>query len=119
VKAFQSALAREENAGKRADYAAEFVRVMGQAGHALEAYAVAPEPGPAFALLAEELQRTYRVDDLRRLADAHARRHPFDPLLPLYWGEVYAFEGRYRLADKAFAAGLAASPPRAVVDRFR
>src|SRR5262249_19632950 len=54
-----------------------------------------------------------------RLTDAHAQRLPFDPLLPLYWGVLYANEGRFLLADKAFAAGLAAAPQQALVDQLR
>jgi tetratricopeptide (TPR) repeat protein len=119
VQAIRAALAKEPAALQRDHYAAEFQKEMGKVGFALEAYAVAPDPVRAFAPLAAELQRAYRIDELRRLTDEHARRAPFDPLLPLYWGAVYADEGRYRLADKAFTAGLAAAPPQAVVDQLR
>ncbi len=37
----------------------------------------------------------------------HADKHPDDGLLPFYRGEVYAQEGRFKLANEAFALGMA------------
>src|SRR5204862_92866 len=107
--AFQTVMAKETDAGKRGQYADELLPELGRSGQGAEAYALAPNRQSAFRVLAAELQKSYRQDELRRLVIAHGDKHPSDPVLPLYWAEVYTFEGKYRLADKAFAAALAAT----------
>ena len=97
----------------------EFLPALGQIGQALGAYKLAPDGKMAFRLLAAALHKGFHQGELKRLATAHAHKFPFDPLLPFYWGEVYAYEGQYLLADKAFTAGLAAAPEAVPLEPFR
>jgi uncharacterized protein HemY len=119
VPLFQAALAKEKDAPKREDYRTGFLRAMVQGGKALEAYAVAPAAPETFHFLAAELKQAYRMEDLKRLVALHAGKHPGEPLLPFYRGEVHVWEGNYHLAEKAFAAGLARPPDRPTLERFR
>lgn len=118
VALFKAALGRQGDPAKRRDYAEGFLQAMAGSGHAPAAYAAAPDPKEAFRVLAGELKKTYRTDELKDLVDAHARRQPDDRLLPFYRGEVLTHEGHYAEAEKAFAAGLA-RPPDAPLEPFR
>src|SRR5207248_5516742 len=89
------------------------------AGKPLEAYPAAPDAREAFRLLADELNKGPHKDKLKGLVSAHAREHPDDPLLPFYRGEAHLWEGRYALAEKAFASGMARPPDRATLESFR
>ncbi len=116
---FRSALARQAEAEKRTEYVNGFLQAMVQGGKAPQAYTAAPEPREAFRFLAGELKKGYRPDDLKQLVAAHAVRHPDDPLLPFYQGEVYVQEGHYLLAEKAFAAGMDRPPADFPLETFR
>src|SRR5262249_49138226 len=107
VPLFQAALTRQADAAKRQDYTREFLKAMAAAGPAVEAYQALPDSRAAFRDLAAEILKSYRRDQLSRLVSLHGKKHPDDPLLPLYQAEVYVWEGRYPLAEKTFAAALA------------
>ncbi len=102
VPLFRAALARQKDAGKRTEYLTEFARALANTGKVLDAYAALGKPREAFRLLAPELRKTFRHDDLKRLVDAHAQKDAADPLLPYYRAEVHVRQGRYALADKVF-----------------
>jgi hypothetical protein len=119
VPAFAAALALEKDAGKRDGYTVQFLQAMASAGLARQAYAAAPEPRVAFAILAAELKKAYRLDDLPPLVSAHAKKAANDPLLPFYRAEAHVQRGQYALADKAFAAAMAKPPEPATLDAFR
>src|SRR5206468_2943117 len=87
IPLFKAALAKQGDAGKRQGYVSGFLQAMAAAGHAVDAYAAAPEAREAFHLLAGELKQGYRRDDMRTLVARHAAKDPGDPLLPLYQGE--------------------------------
>jgi predicted Zn-dependent protease len=116
---FKSALAKEPDEEGRRRYEEGFFKVMASVGKAAEVYADAPDGRAAFRLLAPEAMRHYQLEGLRRLVNAHAKKHADDPLLPLYRAEVYVKEGRYALAEKAFAAALAARPDQETLKPFR
>jgi tetratricopeptide (TPR) repeat protein len=119
VPLFRSALARQADAAKRQEYVTGFLVAMAEAGKAVDAYDVAPEPREAFRLLAAELKKGYRPDDLRRLVSLHGKKRPADPLLPFYEGEAYAQQGYYHLAERSFAAGMARPPEDVPLELFR
>jgi tetratricopeptide (TPR) repeat protein len=119
VPLFRSALQREKNADQRRSYVTPFLQAMIQAGKPLDAYGVAPDPKEAFLVLAAELKKSYRTDDLKTLVATHRRKHKDEPLLPFYEGEVLVREGKYPLAEKAFALGMANPPDRATLTDFR
>ena len=119
VQSFKVVMARETDAAKRSKYATQLLPALAQAGQGVEVYALAPDAWEAFRLRGGGLLRDYHLDELKRLATIHARKHPFDLLLPLYWGEVYAYEGQHLLADKAFTAGLAVAPEAVPLEPFR
>ncbi len=119
VQSFRTALALEKDAGRRGRWATEFFQAAAQAGAGVEAYQLAPDPVVAFRLLAAGLKRSFRAPELWRLLDAHAKKHPNDPLLPLYKAEVLSQQGKHRLADKAFQAALVKPPAPDVLDTFR
>jgi predicted Zn finger-like uncharacterized protein len=119
ARLFRAALDREEDPGRRRVYTEGFLKAMALAGAESEAYRAAPEPGEAFRLLAAHLKSVGRSDSLRRLIAAHAAKHPDDPLLPFYRGEVSVREGDYERAEKAFRAGLAHPPDQPTLDSFR
>ena len=118
LPAFDATLALEQDAGKRAGYSTQFLDAMAGAGLARRAYAASPEPRAAFAILAAELKKTYRMDDLPGLIRDHAKKAADDPLLPFYRGEVFVQRGQYKLADKAFTEGMAKPPEPATLQTF-
>jgi Flp pilus assembly protein TadD len=69
--------------------------------------------------VAAELKAARRTPDLRLLVEEHAKKEAGDPLLALYRGELFAAEGDYAAAEKAFAAALAGRPDAAVLADFR
>jgi tetratricopeptide (TPR) repeat protein len=119
VRLFRAALAGEADAKKRREYTREFLQAIARAGKPLEAYPAAPDAREAFRLLADELNKGARKDQLKGLVSAHAAKHPDDPLLPFYRGEVHVWEGKYALAEKDFSAGMARPPDRATLESFR
>jgi predicted Zn-dependent protease len=116
---FRAALDKLKDAGKRSQYLAEYVRAASVAGKISDAYATLPDAREAFRALAAELTRSARTEDLRRLLTAHAEKVPNDPLLPFYRGELYAHQGKYDLAEKAFAEGMAKKQDGINPDDFR
>lgn len=108
VPLFRSALAKQPDEQQRRVYAEHFVEVMAAAGHGAAAYAAAPDPRAAFAYLAASALKRHRSEELRELVAAHGKKDPADTLLPWYQAEVYAGDGRYARAQKAFAS---ARPP--------
>jgi tetratricopeptide (TPR) repeat protein len=106
------ALAKEDDPARRKEYTAGLLQALAQAGSAAKAYAAAEDAAEAFRTLAAELKKSYRSDDLSRLVAVHAKKHPGDPLLPFYQGEVHVQDGNYALADKAFSAGMLKPPPQ-------
>jgi tetratricopeptide (TPR) repeat protein len=119
VPLFRAALKHQGDPAVRKDYVQGFLRAMADANQAELAYPAAPDPAEAFRLLANRLKETHRSNQLRKLLAAHAKVQPNDVLLPFYRGEVFVLEGRYSLAEKAFAAGLALRPSRETLDSFR
>jgi tetratricopeptide (TPR) repeat protein len=116
---FKSALARQPDAQKRRDYLPRFLKAMAYPGRSVAAYRVAPDPDEAFRFLAARLQEKRYTYELKGLIEARAKERPNDPLLPLYRGEVLAWEGNYAQAKKAFAEGLARRPDRLTLEPFR
>jgi tetratricopeptide (TPR) repeat protein len=119
VPLFRAALAKQKDAGKRDGYVTGFLQAMAAGGQAAEAYAAVPDSRGAFRVLAAELKKGSQYPELRRLLAAHGKKHPDDVLLPLYRGDALVQEGQYRLAEEAFAAGLAKRPDRGTLDPFR
>ncbi len=115
----RSALTREMDPNKREEYTLGFLRAMVRGNRALEGYLAIEDHRVAFRLLANELKHSHRADILRQLVAAHRKSQPEDPLLPWYQGEVHVMQGQYRLAEKAFAAGLAHGPDAQTLDLFR
>jgi predicted Zn-dependent protease len=118
VALFESALKKQKDAAKRQDYTQEFLPAVAQGGGAVKVYNLAPDPRAAFALLAPELKKQYRTDELRKLVAAHAKKHPQDILLAFYRADVYVQDGKYQLADKAFTAAMANPPDESIVSQF-
>jgi tetratricopeptide (TPR) repeat protein len=119
VPLFRFALAREKDAKKRSAYVTGFLQAMLQGGKPVEGYSAAPAPREAFRRLAADLKQAARTPDLQRLVAAHARKDPGDPLLPFYRAEGYVLQGKYPLAEKSFAAGMAKPPDPATLATFR
>lgn len=119
VPLFKAVLARQRDEGKRQEMVTAFLQAMVTADKAMEAYAAVPDAREAFRLLAAELKKSYRTDDLRNLVTLHGKKHADDALLPFYQGEVYVQDMRYALADKAFNAGMAKTPDRVTLEPFR
>jgi predicted Zn-dependent protease len=119
VALFRSALNKQPDAEKREEYVRGFLSAMAEAGKFEEAYGAAPDARTAFRLLAANSVGTYRTDGLKRLVILHGKKHAADPLLPWYQAEVYAREGRYARADKAFTDALAHPPDDATMPIFR
>jgi tetratricopeptide (TPR) repeat protein len=119
ARLFRAALDREEDPGRCRVYTEGFLEAMASAGAESEAYRAAPEPVEAFRLLAARLKSLGRSESLRGLITAHAGKHPDDPLLPFYRGEVFVRDGDYGRAEKAFRAGLAHPPDQPTLDSFR
>lgn len=116
---FRSALGREPDAKARQDYALKFQRGMARAGKYVEAYNVSPDAREAFRALAAEATKSHNTEQLRQLVAVHKKGHPGEPLVALYQAEVYAQDGRYAQADRAFTAALALRPDADTVDLFR
>ncbi len=116
---FSKALAAEKDARKRQEKEAGFLKAMAIGGQAVAAYRVLTDRREAFRVLAFRLHEKRQTAELKRLIQAHAGKHPDDGLLPLYQGELYAGEGNYPLAEKAFAAGLARKPEQGTLEPFR
>src|SRR5262249_52420839 len=116
---FQSALQKEKDEAKRQEYQTEFMKAMAAAGKSVEVYAVLPDAPAAFRFLAADSAQHYRMDDLRRLVAAHAKKQADDPLLPFYEGQVYIHDGRYARAEQAFRAGMAKPPDASLLVPFR
>jgi hypothetical protein len=119
VLLFKSALAKQMNAHKRKEYVKAFLAAMAKAGKAVPAYAAAPDATEAFRVLAAELKKGQRTDELRRLVRTHGKKVPRDPLLPFYQAEMHVEDENYALADKTFQAGLAIPPDAATLAEFR
>jgi uncharacterized protein HemY len=116
---FRAALTREANAEKRQEYFRGFSQAMVQAGKPLAAYTAAPDARDAFRMLTADLAGRYQTEPLKALIAAHRQKHPADPLLPFYQGEVYTQEEKYALADQTFTAAMARPPDRATLEKFR
>jgi predicted Zn-dependent protease len=116
---FQTALAKEPDERRQGEYAEGFLQAMASAGKFADAYEAAPDPAGAFRFLAGEAKKHYRTEELKRLTAAHGKKRPDDALLPWYQAEVYVQEGRYPLAEKAFAAALAKAPDEETLKSFR
>jgi tetratricopeptide (TPR) repeat protein len=119
VRLFRASPAQVVNGQPRREVLGQFLTAMAQADRAVDAYDATPDPREAFALLAAELRKNSRTDELTRLVKAHAARFPDDRLLPFYRGEALVREGRYAEAQKAFEAGMARPPGRAELESFR
>lgn len=115
---FKSVFSQEKNAVKRREYLDGYLQAMVSLGKTMEAYRALPDVREAFERLGAELQKSYRMDELRRLMAEHRKKHSDDLLLLLYQGQVHVDEGRYALADKAFTAAVAAKPPAGVLEPF-
>ncbi|MCI0682397.1 MAG: hypothetical protein L0Y71_09850 [Gemmataceae bacterium] len=115
---FQGVFAKEKNAVKRREYLDGYVQAMVDLGKAMEAYRSLPDAGEALERLGAELRRRFPRDELRQLLAEHRKKHPDDVRLLLYQGELHVDDGRYALADKAFAAAVAAKPPADVLQPF-
>ncbi|HWG44368.1 MAG TPA: tetratricopeptide repeat protein [Gemmataceae bacterium] len=116
---FKSALAKQTDAKKRLEYGKQFLQVMVSIGKGAEAYAVVPDSGEAFRVVAAEALKRYQLDQLKQLIAAHRKKHVDDPLLDLYQAALHVREGRYRLADKTFAAALAKPRDKDTLLSFR
>jgi tetratricopeptide (TPR) repeat protein len=98
VTLFQSALAKQKQEEQRKRLLSEFLDDMRGAGKVVEAYRAAANARAAFAELADDLLDEQKVDEVRRLLDAHRRRHADDPALHLYTGRLHLVEKAW---DKA------------------
>ncbi len=113
------ALAQEKNPKTRRDFLLGVLQAILDANQLADAYAAAPDAREAFAVLAPELKKRYRQDQLRELVAIHAKNQPDDPLLPFYRAETLVSEYQYKLAEKEFAAGLAKLNDAATLAPFR
>lgn len=119
VRSLKSALRRQKEAQQRLEYERHFLKAMASGGHYSKAYAVATRTREAFRFLAAEAAKRYRLDELKQLMSAHARKEAADPLLALYQAELSVRTGEYEKADKAFAAALARRPDAETLKTFR
>lgn len=115
---FKAGLSQEKNAVKRQEYLDGYLQAMVSLDKTLEAYRTLPDARETFERLAAELKKSYRLDELRPLVAEHRKKYADDILLLLYQGEMHLDEGRYALAEKAFAAASAKKPPAAVLEPF-
>jgi tetratricopeptide (TPR) repeat protein/uncharacterized protein HemY len=116
---FKTALGKETDAAKRAEYVEGFLSAMAQAGKAVDAYTAVPDGREAFRILAPATLHGYRQDALRELVDVHTKKHADDPLLAFYRAELALREGRYALADKSFTAAFAGQADDRMRELFR
>jgi tetratricopeptide (TPR) repeat protein len=119
VPLFKAALGKQQDAATREKYTEQFLKAMATSGKLTEAYAAVPDAQAAFRILAAHAREHSQLDELRQLLPVHAARHAGDPLVSLYRGELYLQEGRFALADKAFAAALAQPPDAQTLGSFR
>src|SRR5262249_46284636 len=84
IALFKEALEKQAGQDKRKELVADFLRSMVDGGRAVEGYYVAPDPGHAFQVVAQDLLDQGRADDLRRLLEAHGKRQPEDAWLSYY-----------------------------------
>ncbi len=110
IALFQSALTRQLPGETRKEIVNEFLGDLVAAEKSLEAYRAAPEPEEAFRTVAEQLQEESRVEELRKLIEAHRAGHPADPRLALYEGEVHLADEAWDRAATVFATGLKNAP---------
>jgi hypothetical protein len=134
------ALERTDDEDTRRRYAADFLLDALDAGHAVRAYAVAPNPETSFPLLAQELfnlalapewpedllpppadreKRQEAAGQLRQLLAAHQQKQPRDPLLPYYRGELHRLAKEYDKAEASFARGMAQPLDEDLRSRYR
>ncbi len=102
----RKALAREQDEQLKNNYWERFVQSMVGVGKAQDAYKLAPDPKNAFRLVGEELQKTYRMADLRKLIAVHKKTHPGDPLIPLFQAQLCAIDGEHEKAETLFAEAI-------------
>lgn len=119
VRSLKSALRRQKEAQQRLEYERHFLKAMSSGGYYSKAYAVATRTREAFRFLAAEAAKRYRLDELKQLILAHARKEAADPLLALYQAELSVRTGEYEKADKAFTAALARRPDAETLKTFR
>jgi predicted Zn-dependent protease len=116
---FRAALGKEKDPKSRQDFLRGFFQAMLNVGKPLAAYQAAPDATEAFRLMAGELRKSYRLEELRELLALHEQKQPNDVLLPFYRGELLVRDEEYEAAAKAFAAGMARPPDAATLAEFR
>jgi predicted Zn-dependent protease len=119
ARSLKSALARQPDEKQRRQYEEGFLKAMAAGGHYTAAYAAASDARQAFRFLADEAVKRYRVEELKGLVAAHARKHASDPLLSLYQAEIHVRQGQYDKADRAFTEALAHRPDAETLQTFR
>lgn len=119
IPLYREVVAGEKDAPRLREYTNGFLEAMGQAGKAVPAYAIAPDPREAFAVLAGETMKAYDTEELRELVAVHSRKVADDPLLPFYLGEIQVRDQSYAQAEKSFTKGMAHPPVRSTLHLFR
>lgn len=116
---FKASLALEKDPEQRQRYTTGFLGAMADTEQYLPAYQSAPDASEAFHFLVPHLLRSGRKAGLPALVDAHEKKLPADPLLPLCRAEVHLLRGQFALAEERFAAGLARPPEAPTLELFR
>jgi predicted Zn-dependent protease len=119
VALFKAALAKQRDQGLRLEYDKGFLQSMAAAGKYVAAYEAASDPRSAFRILAGDVRKVYRLDEMQDLIDAHRKKDADDPLTPYYQAALYVREGRYARADRAFTAALTRSVDAETLQTFR
>lgn len=119
IRSLESSVRKEKDKKKREDYEQRFLKAMASGGQYSKAYAAASSPREAFRFLAADAVKRYRLDELKKLVAAHARKDAADPMLMLYRAEIDVRDGKYALADKGFTDALAGHPDAVTLQTFR
>lgn len=107
IAQFKSAIAKVKGEAERQTQVQQFLDEMVAAGKIIEGYRAAPDPGPAFRHLADELEdEDERQGDLRRLIAEHRQRQPKDPWLFYYVGQLAINDKQYDEAEKNYARAM-------------
>jgi predicted Zn-dependent protease len=118
---FKSAMARESDAVKRNEYLTTFVQAMLAVNKAVDAYKAVPatEANLAFRLVAADLKKNYRHDELRQVLALHANVAGNDSQFLFYQAELFSFDGDFARAARYISKGMIRPPDPAFLAQFR
>ena len=96
-------IAREADENRRKGFISGFLYTMANEGRVLDAYAAAPNKREGFDLLARDLPRNGRWDQLGKLIQLHAAVDPDDGMLAFYRGQIHLHDKDWAKAAEALA----------------